>query len=218
MKSDFAAYVFYVNRPDLLCRALESFPQLWPELTIVDNSGGGSFFSLPNSETFNIFKPPVPLSYTQSMNWMLKNALDKGVDFIIHFHSDALSVNPNAVDELLAYVRDLRDTNRKWGCAWTFYDILWAINPKALQAIGGWDTVFSAYFCDNDVTRRLTLAGWECINTNIQGMSHEGSATVKSDPEKLFMNHLTFPMYRHYYVQKHGGEPGKELFLTPFNR
>ena len=40
--SDFAAYTFYVNRPDLLLRALAAFPLSDGEmLTVVDNSATG---------------------------------------------------------------------------------------------------------------------------------------------------------------------------------
>lgn len=211
--TDFAAYVFYVNRPDLFSRAIESFPDLVPELKVVDNSPNGSSFS-----GVEAFHPPVPLTYTQSMNWMMQDALSRGKDFIIHFHADAYSKNPTAVMELLDFVRKCRDEKRKWACAWTFYDILWAINPHAAKAVGGWDTVFSAYFSDNDMRRRWMLAGWECIDTHIQGMGHEGSATVNSDPDLRFLNGFTFPMYRHYYEQKWGDGPGKETYVIPFNR
>ncbi len=214
MPNDYAAYVFYVNRPDLLDRALLSFPQLHDELTIVDNSGGEYDYG----QTVHYFQPPVPLTYAQSMNWMLKDALYRKVDFILHFHSDAFSTNLNAVDELLSKVREYRDAGRKWACAWTHYDLLWAINPLALSDIGGWSTEFPTYFGDNDFRRRATLAGWECIDTHIQGIQHEGSATIKSDPKLNFLNGHSFPFYQHLYRQKWGGDPGQETFTVPFDR
>ena len=171
--TEFAAYVFYVNRPDLMNRALKSFPELWDNLTIVDNSVNGvpEEVSLPGK----VFRPPVPLTYTQSMNWMLKDATEKGVDFIFHFHSDATSSNPAAVSHLLDYARKVKEDGRKWACLWTLYDVLWCINPVAAREVGGWDTVFSAYFTDNDMRRRWELEGWETINTHIEGITHEGS-------------------------------------------
>lgn len=212
MASDFCAYVFYVNRPDLLKRSIAAFPDLEDELTIVDNSVDGIPFPDPRT-----FRPPVPLSYTQSMNWMLKDAKEKQRDFIVHFHSDTFSSNLDAVRQLLDYVRNLKAQEKRWACAWTFYDILWAINPTAAKDIGGWDTVFSAYYSDNDQRRRWTLAGWECIDTHIEGVNHEGSATIKSDPKLNFLNGQTFPLYRDYYIRKWGGEPGHEIFSKPFN-
>lgn len=213
--SDFHAYVFYVNREDLLNRAIQAFPDVMENLTIVDNSEDSNLGVLG---TLEMYKPPVSLTYSQSMNWMLKDAKSRKVDFIIHFHSDAYSTNPTAVDELLEKVREYRDTGRKWACAWTMYDCLWAINPIALEDIGGWDTVFPSYFGDNDARRRWELAGWECINTDIQGIDHEGSATINSDPKLQFMNGQTFPLYSYYYSLKHGGEPGHETYKFPFDR
>ena len=211
---DFAAYVFYVNRPDLLQRAVASFPYLQDELTLVDNSAEGQHVSVQGATTF---RPPVPLTYSQSMNWMLKDAREKKVDFILHFHSDASSQNPYAVSQLLTFVRELRDTNRRWGCAWSYYDILWAINPKAMSDVGGWDTNLPNYFTDNDTRRRLELAGWECIDTGIQGIGHEGSATINADPKLKFVNGIMFPLYRRYYTAKWGGGPGKEVYKFPFD-
>lgn len=214
--SDFAAYTFYVNRLDLLRRSVESFPALRSELTVVDNSDSDDLFD-PGFEVSSFYKPPVPFTYAQSMNWMLRDSQHQEVDFILHFHSDAYSTNPAAVYELLAAVRSYKATNRRWACAWTHYDLLWAINPAALTDIGGWDTSFPTYFGDNDFRRRSTLAGWECIDTHIQGINHEGSATIKSDPKLNFLNGQTFPLYQQLYRQKWGGGPGNETFLKPFD-
>jgi hypothetical protein len=215
--TDFAAYVFYVNRPDLLKRAVASFPDLHPELSVVDNSGDGVELGERELGAF-VYEPDVPLSYTQSMNCILKDAIRRGKDFIIHFHSDATCTNPEAVSQLLEYCRRMKAENRRWGCLYTFYDILWAINPVAMQDIGGWDTNFSAYFSDNDIKRRLNLVGWETIDTGIQGIDHEGSATIRSDPKLEFLNSQTFPLHRQYYVWRWGGQPGEEKFTVPFNR
>jgi hypothetical protein len=214
--SDFAAYCFYVNRPDLMSRALDSFPELWDELTIVDNSADG----IPEEASLlrGVFRPPVPLSYSQSCNWMLRDATEKEVDFIIHFHSDAVSTNPKAVKELLAYIRKAKSEGKKHGIWWTFYDILWAINPVALREIGGWNTLFPSYFVDQDLKRRLRLAGWETVDTHIEGMSHEGSATVNSDPQLKLINQQTFPLQAMLYQAMWGGDPEKEMFKYPFNK
>ena len=210
---DYAAYVFYVNRPDFLRRSVDAFSDLRGELTVVDNSHEGIEW-----ESTPIFRPPVPMTYSQSTNWMLKNALLRGVDFILHFHSDAFCTNPDAVRELLGHVRENRKNGKRWGCAWTFYDILWAINPVAMREIGGWDTAFPSYFTDQDVTRRLTMDRWLCENTGIEGIGHAGSTTIKSNPTWDFVNGQTFSLYREYYIRKHGGPPGEEIFIHPFNQ
>jgi hypothetical protein len=217
MPADFAAYCFYVNRPELLKRAVDSFAATWDELTIVDNSGYGIDTDLPDSVT--IFEPPVPLSYAQSCNWMLKDAEKKHVDFILHFHSDATTTNPTAVHELLTYVRQMRDSGMdRWACAWTLYDVFWAVNPIAARDVGGWDTDFPNYHTDQVMKQRWKRRGWQLIDTHIEGMSHEGSAVTNSDPELKLRQQFMFPLIRMYYQSMYGGIPGEEKTLVPFDR
>ena len=213
--TDFAAYVFYVNRPDLLQRAIDSFRDLLGELTLVDNSAGGQHMCIQGAETF---RPPVPLSYSQSMNWMLKDATEKGVDFIFHFHSDAVSANPQSVTQLLEYARKVKAEGKRWACLWTLYDVLWVINPVAARDVGGWDTTFPAYFVDQCQKQRWKAKGWETIDTHIEGITHEGSATVRSDPKLEYLNKVTFPLYEQLYRRMWAGDPGKEKYDCPFGR
>lgn len=220
-KSDFAAYTFYVNRPELLARAIDAFSDLQHDLTVVNNSGkkfvekseGDGPYFVAN----DVFEPLVPLSYSQSMNWMLQDANAKGVDFIIHFHSDAFSTNPLAVKQLLTYARNDKANGLRRGLWWTFYDILFALNVEALNEIGGWDTNFNSYFVDQDLKRRLRLSGWECHDTHIEGISHEGSATINSDPKLKLIHSLMFPLTRLFYLAKWGGDPEKETYKQPYN-
>jgi len=226
MPTDFAAYVFYVNRPDLLVRSLNAFPDLWSDLTIVDNSPEGLDKVLKRKDIpapIAIYRPPVRFTYTMALNWMLLNSQDvwergSRKDFIIHFHSDATTTNPSAVNELLAHIRAAKATGKRHGLWWTFYDILFALNPEAILSVGGWDPLFPSYFVDQDLRRRLMLAGWECVDTHIQGMSHEGSATINSDPKLQFENGCTFKWQAAIYHEKWGGEPGKETYSAPWNR
>ena len=197
---DFSAYVFYVNRPDLIQRAIESFHPLWPQLTVVDNSGEVDHF------LGRTFVPPVPFTYAQSMNWILKDAQEQRSEFIIHFHSDAYSSNPDAASELLDKVRGYKAEGRKWACAWTHYDLLWAINVKALKISVDGTLTSPTYFGDNDAKRRWTLAGWECINTDIKGIDHEGSATINSDPMLKFMDAQVFPRCTPTITNRSGAE------------
>ncbi len=217
--SEFAAYVMYVNRPDLLKRALDSFPDLWDNLTIVDNSVDGMPKLFTVESGIKCFCPPVPLSYSQSMNWMLKDATEKKVDFILHFHSDAKNTNPVAVSQLLDYARQLRRVGMdRWACLWTLYDVLWCLNPVAARDVGGWDTTFPNYFVDQVQKMRWKARGWETIDTHIEGITHEGSATIRSDPKLEFINGVTFPLYKQLYRRMWAGDPGKEKYDVPFGR
>jgi hypothetical protein len=222
----YAAYVFFVNREDLLQRAIGAFAEIEPFLTVVNNSG--KHFPEDASRLYDVFEPPVPLTYSQSMNWMLKDAEGKGVDFILHFHSDAYSTNPTAVKELLEYASKTKAENRRWACLWTLYDVLWVVNPIAARDVGGWDTLFPDYYTDQAFKQRCKRRGWELIDTNIQGIGHDkgdgvgngqhGSATINSDPQLSFIHGMIDPLYGILYQSMYGGIPGRETTLIPFGR
>lgn len=208
----------YVNRPDLLKLAINSIKTYWPSLIIIDNSDNNSLrVNDIVPETISIYKPPVPLTFTQSMNLLRKFALEQQCDVMMYMHIDA-EAPVGIPEQLLSIVQSLlTKKDRKWGALYTFYDTLAVYNMEAIQAIGTWDTIFSAYFTDNDYYRRMKLAGYELIETGLAVTHHNGSSTINSDPHLKFLNGITFPLYRHYYEKKWGGAPGNERFLTPFN-
>jgi len=214
--TDFHCFIPVVNRFELLNRAIQSVPELTQSMTIIDNSLGGIDYKRIEKPAYNIqvMRPPVPLSYSQSLNWAATLCVQSGKKFLVNLHSDAYLTRPEAPSELLEFGRNCQDN---WGVIWTFYDILCLFNPKAIIDVGGYDTNFPDYFTDNDMRRRMELAGYKCIDTGIQGVHHEGSATINSDTHLKYLNGVTFPLRRSYYISKWGGEPGKEIFRSPFN-
>src|ERR1700722_2242506 len=139
--SDYHAYIPYVNRPELLKRAVDSVPELWHDLTIVDNSDYGVDTELPNS--VDIFTPPVPLSFTQSQNYFFKDAKRRGCNFILWLHNDC-ELPQGAALQMIERVRSLYTEGRKWGVAFSFYDIFSAVNLEMVDEVGGYDTnIFS---------------------------------------------------------------------------
>jgi hypothetical protein len=214
--SDYAAFVPVVNRPDLLCHVIAAAAPLHDDFTVIDNSGVGmaACAALPWSPPVNVFTPPVPLSFTQSMNWELEETLRKGKAFCIHMHNDAI-IPEGACEKLLEYARLVQSTRSRWGVIYTLHDILCVYNPRVYEAIGGYDTNFAAYFSDNDYFRRMDLAGWDRIVSGIE-VGHVGSQTINSDPYLRHVNNVTFPKYREYYCAKWGGDPGAEQFTYPF--
>lgn len=209
---DYAAFCPYVNRPDLLARVVSSTAEAGVKLHIINNSDDKNLEAHPAL----IINPPVPLSFTQSMNFEFLLTKEFGKKYCVHMHSDAV-VPPEAFAQLLEYARRMDIEGRRWMILYTLYDVLCCYNVDAVLEVGGYDTNFAAYFSDNDLWQRAKVAGFECINTDIQGISHEGSATINSDPKLQFLNGQTFPLYSYYYQQKWGGEPGHEKFTVPFD-
>jgi GT2 family glycosyltransferase len=129
-------------------------------------------------------------------------------------HNDA-EAHPGVGAELLNQARLFNAQRRKWGVLFTNYDTLSALNTDMMEDVGDWDTVFTQYFCDNDYYRRVRLAGWETICTDLK-VEHVGSQTIHSDPALMNRNRATFLLYRDYYARKWGGEPGSETFNVPW--
>ena len=211
--SDFRVYMRVENRRDLLDKAIASIPEFWPLLTVVDNSPDGMCDGLPDGIT--VMRGPVPLTFTQSHNWFYQDAKQRGAKFILWMHTDAEAIDGGHL-RLLELARQYTAEGRKWGLIWTIYDSLCALNLEMIADVGGYDTIFPKYFCDNDHTRRMRLAGWETIDSGIN-TNHIGSQSILSDPKAKFLNDVTFPLYRQYYIRKWGGEPDRETFTVPFN-
>lgn len=212
MNNDFQAVMTYVNRPDLLMRAVVSMSDIAENLTIIDNSKDGIEDIFAPSK---YIRPIYPLFFTQSINYALLEAKKSGCKFLLRQHSDAIA-HPGVCLKVVEMARQLTKENRKWGVIFTVYDTLAAFNLDILEDVGLWDTVFPAYYSDNDWFRRIKLAGYEFIESGLP-MDHEGSAALFSDPELRFMNDQTFSLYGQYYERKWGGIPGKETFVKPFN-
>jgi hypothetical protein len=215
MTTDFCAFVPVVNRPDLLRSVVDSIQPLHESLIIIDNSPDR--WVAPEFPLISVFTPPVPLSFTQTMNWELEETLRQRKLFCLHMHSDAV-IPEGACEHLLDYARTYNEHSQRWAVIYAHYDVLCIYNPKALRTVGPFDTNFSAYFSDNDWYRRCDLANWTRINFEMAGpkVEHIGSQTINSDPYLKFVNGITFPLYREYYRIKWGGYPGDEVFVHPF--
>ena len=210
--TDVAAYIPVVNRPDLLQQAVTNAWEVWDDLTVIDNSVEGM---VVEPESIKVHRGLVPMSYTQSMNWGFADTLRKGKKFCLHMHSDSI-VPEGAIEKLMSRVREIDGSGKKWGVVYTYYDVLCVFNAEAAVEIGGFDTNFHAYYSDNDFYHRMELAGYERFNTE-HNVGHHGSQTVNSDPYLRFVNTITFPLMRQYFVAKWGDLPGHEIFKTPFN-
>jgi hypothetical protein len=211
--SDYRMWIPFVNRRDLLAKAIASAADLHSCLTIIDNSQEG----LEGDAGWPpIIRPPVPLSCSQTFNFIMRMTRQLGAHICIWMHNDA-EAGEGVCAGLLEEARRLTAESRKWAVLWTFYDTLSALNTLATDDVGEWDTNLPQYFCDDDYYRRVRLAGWECIDTGLTNVKHAGSATINNDPWLKTINDATFHLYRGYYIRKWGGESGHEQYRTPFN-
>ena len=209
-------FIPYVNRPDLLNLAMLSVPhQHWPALKVIDNSSGHDLRKW-TSTGVTFLRAPVPLTFAQTQNWMLRMSEDTDAPFYLFMHSDA-EAEGDSVQRLVAMANDFTIQGRKWGAIFTAYDALAAFNTAAFRAVGGWDTFLEWYCSDNDMYHRLRLAGYEIIESGLP-VAHTPSQTLNADPMIRFRVDLMIPWRHAYYAQKWGGSPGNEIYSTPFNR
>jgi hypothetical protein len=89
---------------------------------------------------------------------------------------------------------------------------------KLVDIVGPFDEHFiPAYYEDNDMHRRIQLAGYEAYA--YAPYWHYRSVTVRTDPERAReVTSGAQERCRQYYLQKWGGAPSEERFTTPFNR
>ncbi len=201
-------FIPYVNRPDLLERAVASVGRINEAQTLVLNNSG-SELKILYSRT-----PPVPLTFAQTQNWMLAIAEELNAPFYLFMHNDAEAVG-DTVQRLVAMANAFTIQKRKWGVIFTAYDALAAFNTAAFREVGGWDQFLEWYHSDNDMYRRLRLAGYETIDSNLP-VNHTPSRTLNSDPEIALKVSLMYPCRVAYYRSKWGGDAGAEKFDTPF--
>lgn len=215
-------FIPHTNRPDLTAKAIRS---VWGvkgvEVIVIDNSDGGE---LP-VEAQTVYTPPVPLTFAQTHNVMLRKAIGEKnirlatahVDHPLYLwsHND-MEASPGVVSDLVQFALNLNHLGRKWGTVFTNYDSLAALNTEAVRAVGGWDTMLSWYGSDCDAYRRLRLAGYPSMESNLP-VKHTPSQTLNSDPFIKFKVDMEIPFRSNYYAAKWGGPPGHESFDKPFN-
>ena len=214
--SDFHSYevgIPFVNREDLLRNAVNSVRPIWDHTVIIDNSDDGLH---PSDWPVPILKPPVPLSASQSFNWLRKRAIEAGHYAWGFLHNDAVA-GEGTPEKFVVLLEQLQKENRKWGIAYSYYDTFAFFSTAMEIATGPWDTVLPQYFVDNSKAYDAKLAGFEVVESHLP-VEHVGSQTINSDPEWKLKNSVTFPLYEFYYQQKYGGSPGHETFTTAFNR
>ena len=92
-----------------------------------------------------------------------------------------------------------------------------ATTGRLLDIIGQFDEHFNpAYYEDNDMHRRIQLAGFEAYA--YAPYWHYRSMTVRTSVERQGMLGEAQRKCRDYYIAKWGGIPGSETFISPFNR
>lgn len=213
--TDYLAYIPFINRPDLLDRAVASVPELWDGLVVIDQSLDG--LARENHPWLDriagVFRcPPGSMSFTQMMNWAQAEAFERGVEHLVFMHNDA-----EGSDGVAGRVLDFARGKPRAAVVFTHYDALAVFQVAALSEIGPWDETFRWYFADNDYYRRTLLCGQSYWDFGGQQVLHHGSQTLHSDPAVAADVGAQWQWHLDHYRHKWGGPPGQERFTMPYN-
>lgn len=218
--SDLLAYIPYVNRPDLLARAIRSVEALWPALVVIDQSSDGLrddfWLDLTGARErmAGVFRAPTgAMHFTQMMNWAQQEAQASGASTLIFMHNDAEVTDPRVIDTVLACSRAPGRT----GVVFTNFDAFCAFNVAAVSDVGPWDETFRWYFSDNDYYRRLRLQGWRTEDVGAEGVGHHVSQTLQSDEAVKRSVDEGWRWHSDHYAHKWGGPPGAETYTIPYD-
>lgn len=207
MKRSFAIGIPTLNRYDLLKPTLEKYYQDYPgiEIHIVDN-GDQNIIPGPNTTVHVMARN---LGVAASWNFLCKQIFKKHTHALIL--NDDIYLGIHASESLQEIIKEDIFTKSMLGyCCFLL--------PRSVYfKIGPFDEKFyPAYFEDNDYN-------WRVLNGRVGGVG----STIELNPN-IFNKSMTlqkdrsindlFKKNQEYYIQKWGGLPGQEKYLTPFDQ
>lgn len=213
-----------LNRGDLLLRCVESFDLPVGTLVIINNGRDHLVEAacrriqreMPIGRNTIVVTPSYNLGVAAS--WNLMCSVYPELEYHMLVGSD-MQFSPGALKSFHEFTLERLTTHAMIRC-FQGYGVL-ALTQRGIENVGGFDeSIYPAYFEDNDHHRRLRLLGE--LDTDISiplihGEHDHGSCTVKSDPVFASRCGACFGNNQSYYIRKWGGAPHQETFSTPFN-
>lgn len=215
-QTTFAIGIPTINRADLLQPALEKYCRDFPNTAIYVLDNGNQTFDVSKLGP-NVFwiKTPHNIGVSASWNELLRNIYDgipgfsNPCQYAMVLNDDIeLGKNENQIHRFIVENLFFMAVGEGTWCAWI-------LSKVVFSKVGAFDTkFFPAYYEDNDYAYRLLLAGFKhTCHPELNPEVYRNSQTIAKDPEL----NANFERNKQYYIQKWGGEPMKETFMTPFN-
>ena len=161
-------------------------------------------------EGVSVLVPTVPLSFSQTQNWIQELTMCSDEKCALFAHYDA-SISAEAFVRMMEAVKE-----PGWGVIFTHYDVFCAFHVRVMKMVGPWDAHIPWYRSDNDWYRRVRNAGFTMVELGGDGVEHKNDAsnTIKADwraraeVDSLHVSNLA------YYANKWGF---KDDFEVPWN-
>ena len=181
-----------LNRYDLLQRMLDSVDVQVEHLLVIDNGTGSDLFFSDKFQNVTVLDMPANLGVSGSWNLGIKSFPYAQRWFII---SNDVEFNPGALEQLAQARRDEITLTARFP-HWQAF----ALGDEAVSDIGLFDeSLFPAYFEDNDYTRRAEFVGVNIRRLEID-VSHENSSTIKAGYQDK--NAKTYAANDRYFERK----------------
>jgi GT2 family glycosyltransferase len=181
-----------LNRYDLLQRMLDSVDLPVEHLLVIDNGTGADLTFSDKFDKVTVLAMPANLGVAGSWNLGIKSFPYAQRWFII---SNDVQFNPGALEELSKARRDEITLTARFP-HWQAF----ALGDEAVSDIGLFDeSLFPAYFEDNDYTRRAEFVGVNIRRLEID-VSHENSSTIKAGYQDK--NAKTYAANDRYFERK----------------
>ena len=181
-----------LNRYDLLQRMLDSVDVPVEHLLVIDNGTGSTLTFNENFKKVTVLDMPANLGVSGSWNLGIKSFPYAHRWFIV---SNDVVFEPGALEKLAKANRDeitLTGEAPHWQA--------FALGDEAVNDIGLFDeSLFPAYFEDNDYTRRAEFAGVNIRLVNL-AIRHDNSSTIKAG--YMDKNEKTYFKNESYYRSK----------------
>jgi GT2 family glycosyltransferase len=212
MNNDFKFIVAIptINRADLLNEALERYFEDFKDthIAICDN---GKQSIITREENFMIYRPEENLNVSGSWNMLMDYADKINATHVLMLNDDVvLGRTEHEIKMLIKNNPDVPFINSLMN--WCSF----ILTIDGYKKIGGFDeSYFPNYFNDNDYCYRMRLLGLERLNTSfLNPVIYRNSMTIALNPS---LNNR-FMEYRQNYINKWGGLPMEEKYLSEFNK
>lgn len=182
-------------------------------------------------------------SCSQSWNWGIRDAFERGYEYVLVLNNDVL-MNPFSIRKLMQRMETAKDAdilamvtcmdatgecnipNAIFGLKPSDKELVpetehpcfsgFMINKLCWDKVGEFDENFKpAYYEDNDYHYRINLAKLKAIVVPTSMFYHYGSRTNAEAYDRPFIDSS---INHRYYVTKWGGNPGEEKYEKPFNK
>lgn len=215
-----------LNRYDLLTKLIESCEKntIKPDKYIIVDNGlqiDESFFDKDVVHKIVLIVPPKQLALAACWNLFMSPEYKNEED--IHFIvNDDIELSENCIEKLIeCYDSTTFDfiTIRRPLDGYASGYSAFIYRPSTYREIGKFDeTFYPAYFEDCDYHYRFNLLNKKEFHVDVDFIHHGSSTNKKYTKEQQDESVRNFMRNKEYFIEKWGGENGKEVFKTPFNK